>query len=319
MSAGHTHAVPTNQNEKVLWWALGLTSSFLVAEFAAGILLNSLALLSDAAHMFTDAAALGIALAAIHIGKRPPDKLRTYGYERFEILAAAFNAMLLFAVAMYILFEAVQRFIHPVEVQSVGMIWVASLGLVINFISMRLLTGGKDKSLNLKGAYLEVWSDMLGSIGVIAGALIIYFTHWVWVDTLVAVGIGLWVLPRTWVLLKESLNLLLEGVPLDMDMQEIEKAMLAVPNVVGVHDLHIWGITSGKNSLTAHIVHLESAASAVVIESIKAVLGERFSLNHTTLQCEIVPCPDAEECNLAHPVAEIEDTHEHSQVVHQHG
>ena len=201
MSTGHTHALPGTQNEKALWWALGLTGSFLVAEVVAGLILNSLALLADAAHMFTDAAALAIALAAIRIARRPPDAQRTFGYHRFEILAAAFNALLLFGVAIYILIEAYQRFRSPAEVQAMGMLWVAAFGLAINLVSMRMLSSGRDASLNLKGAYLEVWSDMLGSIGVIVGALVIRYTGWLWVDSVIAVAIGLWVVPRTWVLL----------------------------------------------------------------------------------------------------------------------
>ena len=201
--------------------ALGLTFGFLLAEVIGGVVTGSLALISDAAHMFTDAAALAIALAAIRIARRPADVRRTYGYHRFEILAAAFNALLLFAVALYILFEAYQRFRNPPEIQSTGMLVIASLGLVVNLISIRLLSGGKDSSLNVKGAYLEVWSDLLGSLGVIAGALVIRFTGWAWVDTLIAVAIGFWVLPRTWVLLKDSLNILLEGVPEGIDVGEV--------------------------------------------------------------------------------------------------
>jgi Co/Zn/Cd efflux system component len=188
MSTGHTHALPSERNEKSLWIALALTGSFLLAEVAAGIVFNSLALLSDAAHMFTDAAALAIALAAVRVARRPADAKRTYGYYRFEILAAAFNALLLFGVAGYILYEGWQRLREPAQVQSSGMLVVAVLGLIVNLISMRMLQGGKDKSLNVKGAYLEVWSDMLGSIGVIGAALVIRFTGWVWVDAVVADG-----------------------------------------------------------------------------------------------------------------------------------
>lgn len=168
--------------------------------------------------MFTDAIALAIAVAALRIARRPSDSRRTFGYYRFEILAAAFNALLLFAVAAYILFEAWQRFRQPVAVHSAGMLVVASIGLAINLISMWLLRRGKDSSLNVKGAYLEVWSDMLGSVGVIGAALLIQITGWLWLDAMVAVAIGLWVLPRTWVLLKESLNVLLEGVPDGVDL-----------------------------------------------------------------------------------------------------
>ena len=299
MSKGHSHAIPESKKETTLWIAFCLTSAFLIAEAVAGLLLNSLALLADAAHMFTDAAALGIALAAVRIAKRPADAKRTYGYHRFEILAAAFNALLLFGVAIYILYEAYQRFHSPADVQTTGMLVVASLGLIINLISMRMLSGGKDSSLNIKGAYLEVWSDMLGSLGVIVAAVVIGWTGWAWVDTVVAAGIGLWVLPRTWILLKESLNILLEGTPEGLVLAEVESAMLGVPGVTEVHDLHVWVLTSEKNSLTAHVVHGPNVAPAQVIENIQPVLAKRFAVFHTTIQCELVACKhSADGCNF---------------------
>ncbi|MDP3654442.1 MAG: cation diffusion facilitator family transporter [Rhodoferax sp.] len=299
MSTGHSHAIPENKNETSLWIALILTSTFLVAETVAGIVLNSLALLADAAHMFTDAAALAIALAAVRIARRPADARRTYGYHRFEILAAAFNALLLFGVAIYILYEAYQRFRTPGDVQTTGMLVVATLGLIINIISMRLLSSGKDSSLNMKGAYLEVWSDMLGSLGVIAAAVVIRFTGWVWVDTLVAAGIGLWVLPRTWILLKESLNILLEGTPQGLSLEEVTTAMRSIPGVTDVHDLHVWVLTSGKNSLTAHVVHAADVAPPDIIEKIKVLVAKRFEVFHTTIQCEPVACEhSADGCNF---------------------
>ncbi len=298
MSAEHNHALPSTKNEKALWTAFALTTTFLIAEAVAGLLLNSLALLSDAAHMFTDSAALGIALAAVRIARRPADQYRTYGYHRFEILAATFNALLLFGVAIYILYEAWQRFRNPLEVQSVGMMIVASFGLIINMISIKLLSEGKDSSLNLKGAYLEVWSDLVGSIGVIVGATIIYFTGWAWVDTIVAVAIGLWVLPRTWILLKESLNLLLEGVPLGIDIEEVEKEILSQKGVVNLHDLHLWAITSGKTNLTAHILMDGTVESTNLIRVIQSSLSDKFAITHTTLQCETRLCNQAEECTF---------------------
>lgn len=312
MSAEHNHALPNTQNEKVLWIAFALTTTFLIAEAVAGFLLNSLALLSDAAHMFTDSAALGIALAAVRIARKPADQYRTYGYHRFEILAATFNALLLFGVAIYILYEAWQRFRSPLEVQSVGMMLVAGFGLIINLFSIRLLSSGKDSSLNLKGAYLEVWSDLIGSIGVIVGGIIIYFTGWAWVDTIVAVGIGLWVLPRTWVLLKESLNLLLEGVPLGIDIQEVEKEILSQKGVVSLHDLHLWGITSGKNSLTAHILMDGTIESTELISVIQKKLSDQFAITHSTLQCESVLCSQAEECTFIDSSNTLQhDSHNH--------
>ena len=293
MSSDHNHAHnhAAGANEKSLRVALGLTALFLAVEVAAGIITQSLALLSDAAHMFTDVAALAIALVAIQIGKRPADKRRTFGYYRFEILAAAFNAILLFLVAVYIVVEAWKRLFSPVEIQSSTMLAVALLGLLVNVISMRLLSQGKDSSLNVKGAYLEVWADMLGSVGVIVGALVIWFTGWAWVDSLVAVAIGVWVLPRTWVLLKSSLNILLEGVPEDVDIDAVERTILAVPGVLSIHDLHVWSLTSGKPSLTVHaVVDPVIDAETEVVPAIRRTLFETHRIGHTTVQCERVPC-----------------------------
>jgi cobalt-zinc-cadmium efflux system protein len=295
LSRGHDHALPSAANERVLWLALGLTGTFLVAEVAAGLVFNSLALLSDAAHMFTDAAALAIALAAIRVARRPADSKRTYGYHRFEILAAALNALLLFAVAAYILYEGWKRLRAPAEIQSTGMLAVAVLGLIVNLVSMRLLSAGKDRSLNVKGAYLEVWSDMLGSIGVIAAAIVIRYTGWAWVDAVVAVAIGLWVLPRAWVLLSETMNILLEGVPEGIDMDALRAALETVPGVTGVHDLHVWALTSGKNSLTGYIVHAADLPPEPLIASLKTVLADRFAVFHTTLQLETTACERAED------------------------
>lgn len=302
MGAGHSHVKPGQGNERSLWLALGLTSTFLIAEVAGGIMTKSLALISDAAHMFTDTAALAIALAAIRIGKRPADVRRTFGYYRFEILAACVNAILLFLVALYILYEAYQRLSSPPEIESMGMLVVATLGLVINLISMRLLSGGKEESLNVKGAYLEVWSDMLGSIGVILGAIVIRFTGWSWIDSVIAVAIGLWVLPRTWMLLKASLNILLEGVPEGIGLAEVEKAILEIPGVTCVHDLHVWAITSGKISLTVHAVCTDVSPNyPVTLKAIRSMLADRFDIHHATLQLEDHPCEQATELHAFEP------------------
>lgn len=298
MSTDPSEVIPSMHNERTLWIALTLTSIFLIIEFVSGWLMNSLALLSDAGHMFTDVSALAIALAAIRIARRPADFKRTYGYHRFEILAAAFNALLLFVVAIYILFEAYKRFGNPIEVHSTGMIFVATIGLMINLISIRLLSKGKDTSLNMRGAYLEVWSDMLGSLGVILGGLIIWATGWFWVDTVVAVGIGLWVLPRTWILLTESLNILLEGAPKGIEVDEVHKAILKLPGVKDVHDLHIWVLTSSKNSLTVHVVHDEQLSADQLIQQIHALIGEKFNVYHSTIQIELKRCEhSADGCN----------------------
>lgn len=306
MSAGHSHVNPGQGNERALWIALLLTSTFLVAEVVGGILTGSLALISDAAHMFTDTAALAISLVAIRIGKRPADTRRTFGYYRFEILAAALNAILLFFVAIYILFEAYQRLKNPPEIESTGMLVVATLGLVVNLISMRLLSGGKNESLNVKGAYLEVWSDMLGSIGVILGALIIRFTGWSWVDSAIAVAIGLWVLPRTWTLLKTSMNVLLEGVPEGIGLAEVEQAIADVPGITCVHDLHVWAITSGKTSLTVHAVCTGDTPNyPQTLKAIRSMLADRFDIHHATVQLEDHPCEQATELHAFEPASQL--------------
>ncbi|MES2034712.1 MAG: cation diffusion facilitator family transporter [Pseudomonadota bacterium] len=286
MGAGHDHVEGASNNSRRLLIALALTSTFLIAEVVAGFVFNSLALLSDAAHMFTDAAALAIALAAIRIGARPADDRRTFGYRRFEILAAAFNAILLFGVAIYVLVEGVRRILDPEPVQTTGMLVVAVLGLIINLISMRLLSSGKDSSLNVKGAYLEVWADMMGSLGVIVGALIIRFTGWAWVDAIIAIAIGLWVLPRTWVLLRESTNVLLEGAPRGTIVPDIRKALTAIPGVAAVHDLHIWVSGADQASGSVHLKLDDKADSETVRDAAAACLRENFQLDHVAIQTE---------------------------------
>lgn len=292
----HDHA--KTANSRVLLIALLLTGTFLIAEVVGSFVFNSLALLSDAGHMLTDVAALTIALLAIRIGARPADDQRTFGYRRFEILAAAFNALMLFAVAIYVLVEAVNRFRDPEPVQSTGMLIVAIIGLVVNLVSMRLLMSGKDRSLNLKGAYLEVWADMLGSIGVIAGALAIRFTGVSWIDPVVAVGIGLWVLPRTWILLRDTANVLLEGVPRGLSLADVRAAILGVDGVRGAHDLHVWSITSDRISCSVHIMVDADANAEAIRSQVAAKLAQAFAIEHSTIQTETRPCSEAEPLHL---------------------
>jgi cobalt-zinc-cadmium efflux system protein len=291
--AAHAHDHTAGANSRMLGIALALTVSFLIAELIGSFVFNSLALLSDAAHMFTDAAALAIALAAVKIGQRPADDKRTYGYRRFEILAAAFNALLLFAVAIYVLIEGIKRFLRPADVQSTGMLIVAAIGLIVNFFAMRLLSSGKEHSLNVKGAYLEVWADMLGSVGVIAGALLIMFTGWQWVDPVVAIGIGLWVLPRTWSLLKDTTQILLEGVPRGMILSELRAGIAGVPGVDGVHDLHVWSVTTNDHSLSVHVELAEGSDFELVRSGVASMLQDRFDIEHATIQVERDACEDS--------------------------
>ena len=290
MAAGHEH---TTSNARLIAIALALTGTFLVAEVVGGILTGSLALISDASHMFTDTVGLAIALAAIRIGQRPADTRRTFGYQRFEILAAAANAILLFGVAAYILWEGYQRLIRPQEIQSLAMLGVATLGLIVNIIAMRLLSDRKDASLNVKGAYLEVWSDMLGSIGVIIGALVIRFTGWTVADPIIAVLIGLWVLPRTWTLLRQAGHVLMQGVPEGIELDSVRSLLLQHPAVAQIHDLHAWSLGSRQTVVTAHIVLREGKDDPEEVRlSLLTALEDRFNVHDATLQVERKACED---------------------------
>jgi cobalt-zinc-cadmium efflux system protein len=287
MSNTHSHGHVRAGQEKKLLLALALTSGFMIAEIIGAWVTGSLALLSDAAHMFTDSAALAISFLAFQIAKKPADRNRTFGYARFEILASAFNAILLFFVALYILYEAYQRLMDPSPIQSTGMLIIAVLGLVVNLISMKILASASADSLNMKGAYLEVWSDMLGSMGVIIAAIVIRFTGWTWVDSLVAAGIGLWVLPRTWTLLKESMNVLLQGVPSGIELEKVERAVLAVDGVQAVHDLHAWSVTSAKNVMSVHVVISRDAANGQeILSAVTESVTHQFEIGHCTIQLE---------------------------------
>ncbi|WP_109441004.1 cation diffusion facilitator family transporter [Acinetobacter haemolyticus] len=306
----HSHAAVTEGNIKKLTIALALTSTFLVVEVIAGLITQSLALLSDAAHMFTDAAALAIALVAIKIAKRPADNKRTFGYQRFEILAALFNACMLFFVAMYILYEAYQRFTQPPEINSLGMLLVASLGLVVNLISMKMLMSSASESLNIKGAYLEVLSDALGSVGVIVGAIVIYYTNWYWVDTIIAVAIGFWVLPRTWILLKQSINILLEGVPEEIDIEKLRNDLLALDGVESIHQLKVWAITSKNIHLTVHLFAPQADRNQLH-RAATEMLTHQHEIKEMTIQIEDDAEMNCEHTHQHDPKSDKDHSHQH--------
>lgn len=296
---------------------LGLTVGFMLAEVAGAFITGSLALLSDAAHMFTDAAALAIALAAARISRRPANNRLSFGYHRFEIIAAAFNALLLFGVAVYILMEAWRRASEPADIAVEGMMAIAFVGLVVNLIGMRLLHAGKEHNLNMRGAYLEVWSDMLSSLGVIVGGIVMLATGWMWIDTLIALGIGLWIMPRTWKLLKASLHILLEGVPENIDIEKIRDDLEKIPGVLSIHDLHVWALSSGKPSLTVHVVVEPDAGSDEVLRQIREHLAQQFGITHSTVQCESQACEQV-DADFHFPREEsATDLHQHSH--HHHG
>ncbi|WP_411834589.1 cation diffusion facilitator family transporter [Pseudoxanthomonas mexicana] len=318
MGHDHSHAPSEIRHEKPLWWALGLTATFLLAEVVGAFLTNSLALLSDAAHMATDTLALTVALVAVRLSRRPPDARRTYGYARMEAIGAVINGGLLFVVAGYILWEAAQRFRQPPEVASTGMLAIAALGLIINLISMRLLKAGAGENLNMKGAYLEVWSDMLGSVAVIIGAVTIRLTGWQIVDPILAVLIGLWVLPRTWILLREAFNVLMEGVPKGIDLARVRQAMQRTPGVRDIHDLHVWALGSSTPALTAHVVAEGGVDADALRVALSRRLEEEFAIHHSTLQMESGHC-GAASCaeGTRHAHAGHDHDHGHSHT-HRH-
>jgi cobalt-zinc-cadmium efflux system protein len=284
----HDHAAGASANR--IGIALALNLSVLGAELLGAWYFGSLALLSDAAHMFTDAAALAIALAALAIAKRPADEHRTFGYRRFEILAAAFNAVLLFVVGAFVLVEGIRRFFDPVPVVSLGMMAVATLALVANVAAMAVLSGGRGESMTVKGAYLEVMADALGALGVIIGAALIRFTGWQWLDPLIGIAIALWVLPRAWTLLRDTTQILLEGVPSRLSLVEVRGAIEKATGVVGVHDLHLWSLAGDDASLTAHVELAEGTEAEPLRVSLIRMLDERFQVRHVTLQLETGPC-----------------------------
>ena len=277
-------AAARHQNR--LTWALGLTLTYMAAEVVGGLITGSLALLADAAHMLTDAGGLAFALLAIRFAARPATPQKTYGYLRAEILSALANAVLLLLVTVYILYEAYGRFFSPPEVLSGAMLAIAIVGLAVNLASMKLLASGSSESLNVKGAYFEVLSDMLGSLGVIIAALIIMFTGWEIADPIIGAGIGLFIVPRTWNLLKQVTNILLEGTPPEVDVTLLERKLLAIPGVRAVHDLHVWTITSGLDAMSAHVAVTDIANSRSILRTARTTLNEAFKIKHVTLQIE---------------------------------
>jgi cobalt-zinc-cadmium efflux system protein len=289
--AGHTHARGTAaaRSRPVLALTLALTCTFMVVELVAGFWTGSLALLADAGHMLTDAAALALALFATWIAARPPTPAKTYGYYRAEILAALVNALVLLVVAGVILVEAWHRWHAPSPVLAGPMAIVAAGGLGVNLVGAWLLHHGAAHSLNVRAAYLEVLSDALSSLATLLAAGVVLLTGWTGADPLAGVTIALLIVPRTWSLLRQAVNVLLEGTPPHLELGEIESAMCAVPGVRHVHDLHVWTLTSGREAMSAHVVVADVRESERLLETLHAVLHARFGIDHTTIQLETAP------------------------------
>jgi cobalt-zinc-cadmium efflux system protein len=295
-SPAHTHgSIRAGARHKGrLLAAFGLLGVFMVVEVVAGLVTSSLALLSDAGHMVTDVLGLGMALAAIQLADRGTRRRHhTFGLYRLEILAALANATLLFGVAIYVLFEAVRRLSEPHEVLGVPVLVVAVLGLAANLVAFLLLREGSRESLNVEGAYLEVLSDTIGSVGVIVGAIVLQVTGWQWVDPLVGVAIGVFILPRTWRLGAQAVRILVQAAPPGLDIAGIEAELSTIEGVVEVHDLHVWTLTSEMEVSSAHIVVREGTGTHRVLDQARTVLADR-GIAHATLQIE----PDTHQgCN----------------------
>jgi cobalt-zinc-cadmium efflux system protein len=289
----HTHAVRAGARHKGrLLAALVVLATVTVIEVAAGFFTHSLALLSDAGHMLTDMLGLGMALAAIHVADRARiDRQRSFGLYRLEILAALANAVLLFAVAVYVVVEAVGRWGDAPEVLVGPMLAVAVLGLVANLVAFVLLRPGAGESLNVQGAYLEVLSDLLGSLAVIVAALVIGATGWTWVDALVAVAIGVVILPRTWRLAGQAVRILVQAAPPGVDLVRLESDLWSVAGVVDVHDLHVWTLTSDMEVASVHLMVTDGTDAHAVLDRARTIVRDDHGIDHATLQVE----PDSHE------------------------
>jgi len=287
VSSGHSHGGVDNRGRLV--WALGLSLTVLVIEVIGGIRSGSLALLADAGHMLTDVAGILIALAAMSAGRLPATPSRTFGYRRIEVLAAGVNALLLFAVAGWIGYEAWSRWQAPPDIASGSMLAFASVGLVANIAGLLLLRRGARDSINIKGAYLEMWGDLLGSIAVIVGAIAISATGFLRIDPLVSVLVALMILPRAWDLLREVIRILIEATPKDLDLESVREHWLSKPFVLSVHDMHAWTITSGLPVMSAHVVVRDDALAGglgPMLEDLRICLDGHFSIEHSTIQIE---------------------------------
>ena len=280
----HSNSESRSVQQKNLRRVLLLTGVFMVVEVIAGLFTGSLALLADAGHMLTDVAALSLSAFAMWMAGKPSTPENTYGYHRAEILAAVVNAVVLLFLAIWILYEAYDRFREPTQVLGLPMLLVGLVGLAVNLASMKLLDGHVDESLNVRSAYLEVVSDAISSLGVILGGAIILTTGWVLIDPLLSVGISFFIVWRTWALLSQAVHVLMEGVPAGVDAREVGRAMADVPGVKGIHDLHIWTITSGLDALSSHVVVPVGEDRDAVLQHLQQLLAEQFGIEHVTLQ-----------------------------------
>lgn len=292
----------TVNSKNILTVVLLLTSVYFGVQIIIGLAIGSLALISDAGHMLIDVCGLVMALVAMYFSQRPATPNRTYGYYRAEILTPLLNSTFLVLLSIYILYEAYQRILSPPEISGYSVILVASVGLAVNLVSIVLLhphteiktsngshnknTENREKNLNLYGAYLEIFADTIGSVGVIISGILIISTKFFMADALISIGIAVFILPRTWLLIKKSIHILIEGTPSHLVHEEIKSSILKVKGVTGVFDLHIWTITSGIHALSAHVVVIDNSRSKQILQEINSILEKKFAIDHATIQIE---------------------------------
>lgn len=283
-----------NSNMRRVLIALALTGTFMVVEVIGGILSGSLALLADAGHMLTDTMALALAAVAFHVSKRPADARLSFGYQRFQILAAFVNGLSLLVVVGWILFEAVRRFLSPTEVQGEMMLVVAAAGLVVNIIAFVVLHGGDRDNLNIRGAAIHVAGDLLGSVAAIVAAIVIIYTGWMPIDPVLSVAVAFLILKSAWMLVKHSAHVLLEGSPEWFDIDKMQENLVGgIPEICGVHHVHVWGLTPQDLMLTMHVnLVAEPQNPTEIVRRIKRFLRENYSIGHSTIEIETDDCSD---------------------------
>lgn len=312
MAENHNHA--HGANKKVLLISFLIITSYMIVEVIGGYLTNSLALLSDAGHMLSDAVSLGIALLAFTFSGKAADASKTYGYKRFEILAAVFNGVTLILIALFIFYEAIERFANPPEVATTGMLVISSFGLAVNILVAWIMMRGSDtkENLNMRGAFLHVISDMLGSVGAILAALLIIFFDWGWADPLASVIVAALVLRSGYYVTKASLHVLMEGTPQNVNVNEVVKTIHQAKEIIGVHDLHIWSITSGLNALSCHVVvgeQMTISEGEILLCKIEHDLQHK-NIQHVTIQLETA-AHKHDNSILCTVKAEATDAHAH--------
>lgn len=272
---------------KKLKVVLVITILFLIVEVIAAIFTNSLALIANAIHMFTDVAGIGLALFAINFSsKRSATPKKTYGFYRMEILAALINSTIILILSFYIIYESYWRLFEPKEIEGLYVLVIAFIGLLVNLVGIKILHKHAKENINVEGAYLEVLKDMYGSCAVIVTALILIFTSLYIIDPIISIGLSLFILPRAWSLMKRVVNILMEGVPSNISYEEVKKSILEVKGVIGVFDLHLWTITSGFDAMTAHVVISDISKSQSILKEITSILENKYKITHNTIQIE---------------------------------